>query len=172
MAQPADQERGGDVVRKIGDDLAWCGNQHRKVQRERVGLDHLEPAARGNFQLSDSGDGARIDLDRDDILARAGEECPGEATWSGPDLDDVGACEVAGDPDDPGRDVPVEKEMLAEAVACIKAMPRDDVAERREGIRQSARLRALSARSGEILLGGLTADIDVGLATEVLLQLA
>lgn len=111
-------------------------NQRRKVKRERVGLYYPEAAARCGFELFDGGDGARIDLDRDDALASTGEKRPREAARAGPDLGDVGAGEISGDPDDPGRDVSIEKEVLAETVAGIKAVTSDNVAKRREGVRQ------------------------------------
>src|SRR5262249_35563709 len=71
--------------------------------------------------------------DRDDALRRRFEQCPRQAARPRPDLDDLYAVEWACRARDAPRHIEVEDEILAEALLRDKPVPRDDLAQRRQG---------------------------------------
>ena len=99
------------------------------VDRERIGLDRSAAVRESLVQLGQGRKAAAVALDRDHI--RAGlEQRARQPAGAGPDLIDGLAVERAGHGRDPGQQLPVEDEVLAERLARLEPVPRDDVAQR------------------------------------------
>ena len=126
-------------MRPVADDLAL-------VDLQRVGLDEVEGDRRTRAQLVERRNAAPVALDRDDVGAGI-EQRAGQPAGSGADFVDALRREIAGNRRDPGQQLAVEDEILAERLARAEAVPRDDLAQRlgRDGSGASARSAALSA---------------------------
>ena len=86
--QPADQQRGRDVVGQVGDDARRRAVELRsRIEVERVAGDDLEPAGIVRGDLRERGDGALVALDRDHPPRAVGEQRAGEPAGPGTDLD-------------------------------------------------------------------------------------
>ena len=115
--EPAEEERRGDVVGQIGDNLARRIRQLRRVDRQRVGGYHIEAPGIANGELFKSRKTTRVTFDRDNPTGVGGEQRTGQPAGTGADLDDRGILQRPGGPDDPARQVQVEEEMLPENLA-------------------------------------------------------
>jgi hypothetical protein len=127
--EPLDQQRGPDVVGKIGDDVGATAGDGFLIDFERVGLEDLELAAELLLQLGQGGNAAAVALDRDHAGARI-EQSPREPSRAGPDLVHALPLQRAGNGRDPRQQLTVEDEILAERLARGEAMPANDVTQR------------------------------------------
>ena len=86
----------------------------------------------GSCELAERRETAPVALDRDDPAGAGGEQCPRQTAGAGADLDNGRVLEPPGGAGYLARQVEVEQEILAEALACGDAVPADDVAQRRQ----------------------------------------
>ena len=152
--EPAEEERSGDVVGQISNNLARRIRQLGRVEPERVCGDQLETSGIGGSEVAESRETAPIALDRNDPACTGGKQRPGQAAGAGADLDDGRVIERSGGAGNPAGQIEVEQEILAEPLACGDPMPGDDLAQRRQRrVRGAAsqpaapRLAAISAAS-------------------------
>jgi len=68
---PADEERGGDVVGKVGDDLAGRLGECRRVDFEPICGDDFEALGMSRGKLAKCCETALVSLDRDDPAGAA-----------------------------------------------------------------------------------------------------
>ena len=121
-----------------------------------VGRDDLEPAGPTGADLGERRQRALVAFDGDDGLGACGDERPGEAARTGTDLDDGDAVERPGGARDPGREIEIEQEILAERLAGVEAAARHDLAQRRQPVgRQRHRVSRSASLSAAIRLAGL-----------------
>ena len=81
------QERGGDVVGKVGDDLAGAPASVAGSSLERVGGDDFEAPGMAAASSPSAGETAPVALDRDDPASAAAKQRPRQTAWTGADLD-------------------------------------------------------------------------------------
>ena len=127
-AEPAQQQRGADIVGQVGDDMGAFADRRDFVDLERVFLDQRELAGKVAVELGQCGQAAPVALDRDDLRAGV-EQGAGQAAGAGADFVDGGAVERAGEGGDPGEQLPVEDEILAQRLARLQPVAGDDVAQ-------------------------------------------
>src|SRR5688572_10379441 len=111
------QERRGDVVGQVADDVEWCAGELGEIGVECVAFDDFDVARHGGAQLRDE---VAVDFDRDDA-ARGGSEFTGKGAGSGSDFDNGVTGGDAGKPNDALEDVAIGKEVLA--VALLQKRP-------------------------------------------------
>src|SRR5213078_280987 len=68
---PPDEQRRGDVVGEIGDDLAGWLRERRRIEFESVGGDDLEALGIGRSELTQRCETAPVAFDRDDPASTA-----------------------------------------------------------------------------------------------------
>ncbi len=132
LAQPADQQRRGDVVRQVGDDLPRRRHQRR---RGRAPARRPPPRAAAGRSAASSCIAATARGSTSTAVTSAASlasKRAGQPARPRPDLDHVPPGQVAGLPGDARGQVGVEQEMLAERAARIQPVPRDDLAQRRQ----------------------------------------
>jgi hypothetical protein len=132
LIDPADEERGGDVVGKVGDDLAGRPRERHQVEVEGVGSDDFEALGIGSGKLGKCRETAPVALDRDDPAGAAGEQCPCQTAGTGADLDYRRVVEPTCRPRNPTRQIEIEQEILTEALVSDNPVTRDDLAQRRQ----------------------------------------
>ena len=151
MAKPGEQQRGGDVVGQVGDDLARRCGERRRVDRQRVPSDEVEAPWICRRQLGEGGEAARVALDCDDATRAFGEQRTGQPAGTGADLDDRGLVERPGGAGDPARQVEVEEKILPVPALRCDGVPGDDLAQRwqrnrggpESGLRRGPQARAI-----------------------------
>ena len=163
LVQPADQQRRRDVVGEVGDDPP--GRRGRAMSdrssRASASTRSRRPSATACKLLQDR-DGAGIDFDRHDAGGAFEQQGARQPAGTGTDLDHQALIERRGSPRDAPRQVEIEQEMLAEPLARIETVRRDDLAQGRQsgkavhGRDQVRRRRAMSSamRSPAIRLVG------------------
>ena len=110
-----------------------------RVEAQSVGLDQREAAAARRRRVRQGGDAARVALDRDHAARAGGEERAGQPAGTGPDLEHGAAAQIAGGTGDPGEQLRVEQEMLAQPLVRPQLKALDDRAQRRQiGQRRAA----------------------------------
>ena len=132
MAKPSEQQRGGDVVGQVGDDLARRWAERRRVNRQCVPSNEVEAPWICRPQLGEGGETAWVALDRDDAARAFSEQRTGQAAGTGADLDDRGLVERAGGAGDPARQVEVEEKILPVPALRRDGVSGDDLAQRRQ----------------------------------------
>ena len=136
FVEPAQQQRGRDVVRQIGDDLARRGHQVRDVDSQRIAFDDRQPAGESGFEFAQRGDAALVAFDRGDVLGTFQQQRSGETAGAGADLDDVGVIERRSLAGDAARQIEIEQEILAKRLTRPELEAANDVAKRRKLRRQ------------------------------------
>ena len=66
-AQPAQEQRGADIVGQVGDDVRAVADLGALVDRKRIGLDDPQLARISSCQLGERRDAAAVPLDRDHL---------------------------------------------------------------------------------------------------------
>ena len=129
----SDQQRRGDVVGQVGDDLgALAAEQRARIEVLRVGVHDLEPARIALGDVVERRQRALVALDRDDALGAQRQQRARQSAGAGADLDDGGVFERTGGARDARGEVEVEQKILAERFARRQGMFADDVAQRRQ----------------------------------------
>src|SRR6516162_3825301 len=144
--EPADQQRGGDVVREVSHDFAGRIRELGRIEPQRVAGDELKPVRVGRGKLAESGEASRVALDRDDPACAGGQQCPGQAAGAGADFDNGRMVEPPGSASDPARQVEVQQEVLPETLARGYAVRSDDLAQRRQRGRRWIAFQAIAGR--------------------------
>ena len=109
---------------------------------------------RGDF--GERAERASVALDRDHLRRAFREQRAGEAAGTGTDLDDGDARERPGRAGDLSGQVEVEEEVLAERLAGVKPVRRDDVAQRRQAVGGEAhRVNRSASLTAAMRLAGL-----------------
>jgi hypothetical protein len=132
LAKPGEQQRGGDVVGQVGDDLTRRCGERRRVDRQRVPSDGIEAPWICRRQLGEGGEAARVALDCDDTTRAFSEQRAGQTAGTGADLDDRGPVERPGRAGDPARQVEVEKKILPVPALRRDGVSGNDLAQRRQ----------------------------------------
>jgi hypothetical protein len=132
LAKPGEQQRGGDVVGQVGDDLARRWGERRRVDRQCVPGDEVEAPWICRRQLGEGGETARVALDCDDAARAFSEQCTGQAAGTGADLDDRSLVERPGGAGDPARQIKVEEKILPVLALRRDGVSGDDLAQRRQ----------------------------------------
>src|SRR5574338_1094063 len=127
--EPFQKQRRPDIVRQVRNDVGALAGEPPLVDCERVTLDDLEATGELGLELGESRKAAAVALDADD-LGSGLEQRSGQAARSRTHLIDGLAGTHPRDRGDPGEQVAVEDEILAERLARPQAMPADDVAQR------------------------------------------
>jgi hypothetical protein len=103
-----------------------------EIDLQSVGFHELEPAVGDRLHLLQGSDGSGIDLDRNDVRGAFEQQGAGKSARSGTNLDHQPLIERrCGTGDAPGE-IEIEEEVLAQALARVEAMRRDDLAQRRQ----------------------------------------
>ena len=132
LLQPTHQQGRRDIVRQVGDDPTGRGAELRQDSPQSVGLDDLQSPGRRPDQLLEGGDGPGVDFDGDHVAGALKEQGAGEPPRAGTDLDHGSFGERRRGTGNAPRQVEVEEEMLAEALARIKTVGGDGLAQRRQ----------------------------------------
>jgi hypothetical protein len=110
--------------------------------------------------LGKRGKGALVAFDCDHPPGPRRQERARQAAGAGSDLDDGDAFERAGGAGDPGRQVEIEQEVLAERLAGVEAVARDDLAQRRQSVGGERHcVRRSASLSAAIRLVGLATPL-------------
>ena len=96
------------------------------VDAHRVAFDQGELAGKEGVEIGQSGEAATVAFDGHDRRATI-EQGTRQAAGAGADFIDASARERAGDGGDPGKQLPVEDEILAERLARLEPVAGDDV---------------------------------------------
>ena len=161
--EPTDQQRRGDIVGQVGDNLARRVRQLGRIEGQRIAGHHIEPMRinRGEFFKGRETTGVAFDCNNPASPGRQQRPC--QPAGPRANLDDGCVVEWSGCAGDTAREVQVEEEMLPEDLARMEPVPSDDVAQRRERRfgraayqAASSRLAAMSAanRNAAIKLSG------------------
>ena len=87
--EPAGQKGRADVVGQVGDDPhRIAADQRKRIEGQRIGFDHLQPARIMRGDLGKGRQAAGIALDGDDLAGAGREDRAGQPAGSRPDLDD------------------------------------------------------------------------------------
>jgi hypothetical protein len=130
LAKPGEQQRGGNVVGQVGDDLARRRGERRRVDRQCVPRNEVEAPWICCRQLGEGCEAARVALDCDDVARAFSEQRAGQAAGAGADLDNRGLVERPGGARDPARQVEVEEKILPEPPPSCDPVSGDDLAQR------------------------------------------
>jgi hypothetical protein len=126
--EPAEEERGGDVIREVRNDLSGFPGKHRRVEFERITCDKIEAPRISRSKLAERSETPPVSLYRDNVARPECKQRPCQTAGAGTDLDDGGLVEPSRCSCDPTRQVEVEQEILAEALVRDDPVPRDDLA--------------------------------------------
>jgi hypothetical protein len=126
--KPAEEQRGGDIVRQVRDDPSRRIRELCWIKPQRITLDQCEALRIGGGQLAQGSETAWVTLDRDDPARTGCKQRPCQAARAGADLDDCCMIEVPGGAGYPARQVEIEEKILPEALARDDAIAGDDVA--------------------------------------------
>jgi len=77
LVKPGEQQRGGDVVGQVGDDLARRCGERRRVDRKRIPRDEFEAPRICRCQLGEGGEAARVALDCENAARAFSEQRAG-----------------------------------------------------------------------------------------------
>src|SRR5262249_39237388 len=92
--EPADQQRGGNVVGQVRKDARrGTAEERTRIEVEGIADDDLKASWIPHSDLVERRDRAVVALDRDHLARACGEKRTGEAARPGTDLDDVHALE-------------------------------------------------------------------------------
>src|ERR1700682_2884436 len=145
--KPAQEERGRDVIGKIGDDARGARVKMRAgIKVERVALDHFEPPGISFGKLREGSDTTWVALDRDDTRSTFREQRAGEPGGGGTHLDHRHTFKRPGRARDAGGQVEVEEEVLSERFPRLQFETADDFAQRREFRHFAATVVSAAAR--------------------------
>ena len=159
--EPAEQQRRGDVVRQVRDDLAGCRREGCRIQPQRIAGNELQTPRIGGSQFAEGSKTAWVALDRNDPARAGGEQRAAQAARAGADLDDGGVVEPSGSARDPSRQVEIEEEILSETLMGDNAVPGDDLAQRRQWGGETVADQAAAARLAAIWAASRSAAIKL-----------
>ena len=162
-----DDERRGDVVRQVRDELV-----RRRLERGEVEVQDVAPVERRCSGCSrSSGSSAPVDLDGVDVRDPVGEEAREDAEARADLEHDVVGLEL-GEPPDHAEDVVVDQEVLAERLLAGRRSQAEDGASRSRRSAPPSSAGSIAARLGEVGegvhdVGGLVAAAANRLRREV-----
>ena len=132
LRQPARQQHRGDVVGQVRHDLARRRPERRQIGRQRIRLDHPQPAGIGRGQFCQRGEAPGVVLDGNHLLCPRRQQRAGEATGAGADLEHRALGQVARRCGNAGDQPGVGEEVLAVALQRRQAVRVDHIAQRRQ----------------------------------------
>ena len=132
--QPAHQKLGADVVRQVGDHPDRRGEVRQRVQLQRVGMHHLQPARTGGGDLGQRRQAAGVLLHRQNPARPLGQQPAGKPAGPGAHLEHVAGGKIARLAGDLGGEVEVEQEVLPQRLARREPVRRDHLAQRRQPV--------------------------------------
>ncbi len=114
---------------ELYDDMCAVAHHGALVHGQRIGFDQPQPLGMLGFDLGERGEAATVAFDSDHLGAGI-EKRAGEAAGAGSDFVDILAIERARDRRNARKQLTIENEILAERLARLKSVPRDDLAKR------------------------------------------
>jgi hypothetical protein len=120
------------IVGQIGDDPR--GRARRKEGRlvnvERIAFDNLQTIVCRRQKLFEQRNETLVLFDRNQRVSAGFDEGARQASWTGTNLDDGFARDVARAPGDPARQIEIEEKMLAETLLRPETMTLESFANR------------------------------------------
>ena len=141
--EPFEQQRGPDIVRKVGNDVGALSDEFALVDHKGVAFDDGETRSKFLLQFRQRGNAAPIALDGDDGGSRI-EQRTRKPAWARADFIDALALELSWNRCDPGEQLSVEDEVLPQRLARAQPMAGNYVAERFGGRAQGVSARRIA----------------------------
>ena len=148
LAKPFNQQRRRNVVGQVGHHAARRFPQPCQINLQGVGGQDLQAAVGDGGDLGQCRHGPLVPFDGDHPRGAGLQQRPGKTAGAGADLDGGSLVKGAGGTGDAGRQVEIEKEMLAQGFAGGKTMGGDDLTERRQ-CRYGLAARSLFTHGGQ-----------------------
>src|SRR5262249_35360829 len=131
--EPADQQRGGNVVGQVRNDArAGAAEERTRIEVERIADYDPEASRIPHSDLVERRDRAVVALDCDHLARACSEKRTGEPARPGTDLNDIHALERICSARDASGEVEIEEKILAEQLLGSETVSADDLAERRK----------------------------------------
>ncbi len=105
--EPAEEERSGDVIGQVRDDLAGFLGERRGVDFEGIPGNKIKAPRISRGKLAERCETTPIPLNRNNAACPRCKQCPRQTAGAGPDLDDRGLVEPPRRPRNPTRQVEV-----------------------------------------------------------------
>ena len=135
--QPADQQFGADIVGQVGHHLDRRHQQAGRIQRQRIGRDHLQPSGIRRRHFGQGCDTARVLLDRQHPPRPFGQQAPRQPARPRPDLKHIAPRQIARRPRNSGGQVQIQQKVLPQPLLRHQIMRRDHRAQRRQAINRA-----------------------------------
>src|SRR5262249_48837882 len=131
--EPADQQRGGNVVGQVRNDArAGAAEERTRIEVQGIADDNPEASRIPHSDLVERRDRALVALDRDHLARACSEKRTSEPAPPGTDPDDVHALERTCRARDASGEVEIEEKILAKRLLGSETVSADDLAERRK----------------------------------------
>lgn len=127
LTQPADQQRGGDIIGQVGDNLPWGGAKGCQVFFECISLYDVEPLGEGRGQFLDNRDRAWVQFHRIDMACAGCQQGACQPAGAGADLNYMAAIQRASQCRDMFGNTGVQQKVLAQRLARIQTVTADDI---------------------------------------------
>ena len=156
--EPADQQRGRDVVGQVGDDFRLgAAEQRPRIESLRVGVDDIQPSRITSRNRLKRGQRACVVFDGDDTPRAQRQQRPRQPAGARPDLDNGRILKRTCGARDPRGQVEVQQEVLAQRFAGRERVLANDLAQRWKVVDRAHDAQAMRAasRNAAIRLAGL-----------------
>ena len=127
LTQPADQQRGCDIIGKIGNNLARSRAECCQVFFERIGLYDIEPLGKDRCQFPNDHNRARVEFHGIDMACRGCQQGACQPAGAGANLNHMAAIQRASQCRDMFGNTGIQQKVLAQRLARIQTMAADDI---------------------------------------------